>query len=821
MIIRRRFRPLGKLLQRFGRGQINNYTHTTNMASRADVPPLWQDDVQQPLNWADPDVRTDVEPADFGSEAAPRVQRRAVQRAPQQPPSAPAAPADAGPRRTPPDLWKIHELHTKMLDEAGYKMPPSPWAQPVDPETASPLPAPPSGSKPTVQRRPQTPSPDPTSSRPPGITPTPAPPIISGRRRGRVIEEKTPMEMDESQPEEPADDTPGWETELETGEDRPDLFEALMSEGVVQRRPNPDLSDAETFTPKFRPTPPQTPAAQQSTSRSPSAPDAPDSAPNIQRRESAQPPRTERAARTQPIPPPEAVQRQPAPQDAASEFYADDEADMPPSLVPAPGTTEADLLDMLGLPPDTPVRGLNPAAATPPGSASAPVQCQPAPPDVQRAESTPPTQASAAAQPTPPARPQINVPPTSPYKSQETGEQIDPDEDEPVGLAGPSVMRQPAVPESADEDDWSEPPAVASFTSFFEAAETAVTGSSWPENAPDEPLSSDWAGASDTDDQPGESLPRANPFPSEASSSAPTRPTPRVQRAPAETDLPSFDAPETLSEFDDTQPFVPFAPGSSTSPDTGSRIQRAAAPHPEIPGEPYPRSVDPSLLTDEEWGEPQDFWSADDSADSDSVVSPSTLAPTSVQRAEAPFAPTQQSGPDHDSASIGYHIEGLSESRGTAPTGRISRAKSGGTTEGDKLGGKTVPEGMSMELPSKTTTDTVSSSVTAPSGSSPTGGSKTGDSNLSGKTGGAAPGGSANTGNTSPSTTEWWEPAMSADEAGPMSSTGSSSAAPEDSSDSSPDNEAGGQGDVDKLARDVYNLLRDRLRVEQERRPKR
>src|SRR3990172_7007977 len=99
MIIRRRFRPLGRLLQRFGRLQINNYTHVTNLASRAEVPPAWEDTAQEPLVWTDPDVSPAAE--SVSSEAAPAVQREA------EPELAPEAPLPPGQRRTPRDLWLI------------------------------------------------------------------------------------------------------------------------------------------------------------------------------------------------------------------------------------------------------------------------------------------------------------------------------------------------------------------------------------------------------------------------------------------------------------------------------------------------------------------------------------------------------------------------------------------------------------------------------------------------------------------------------------------------------------------------------------------
>jgi hypothetical protein len=889
MIIRRRFRPLGKLLQRFGRGQINNYTHTTNMASRADVPPVWESDTQEPLIWSDPDVNPDMpDAASIEAAPTPAIQRRSsVQRKSVPASASTPTPADSGQRRTPPDLWKIHELHTKMLEEEGYRMPPSPWAQPVDPATASRLPAPPSGSKASaVQRRAQSPASQADPSRPPGIPPTPAPPTISGRRRGRVIEEKTPLEMGESSASMPDDETSGWETELETGEDRPDLFEALMSEGVIQRRPDPDLSDAETFVPQFRTTPPEPLVDRESSSPASSTSD---SAPAIQRSEAlSQPPRPERAARTRPQTPPvfqgssapPPVQRQSALPDAASEFYATDDADIPPALVPAPGTTESDLLDMLGLPPDTPVRGLNPASAiqpttdspaqtngpSTPAPSSAPaasVQRQSAPPDVQRAESTPPVQTPGApANPTPRTAQRVNVPPTSPYRSQTSGEQISPEHvsdsaspsSAPTSLSNPTVMRQPEVPDpqadasealnydaADDTGEWSEQPAVSGFTEFFEAAENAQTVNNWPSNEPVEPSFPQWSEPEAANPQPGESLPRANPFPpssepAAAVSSAPTRPTARVQRAEAEPDLPYMeeDESESFSDFEDTQPVdLPFTSSSAPMPEPGSQssVQRAAVPPDEMPGEPYPRMVDPALI--EEMAQQPEIpysWLASDEVEAQSPESPSqtsqTVAPRanrsassaqtpSVQRAEAPQPDPSQPETGDSSRSItpvGYHIEGLPENRGQAPSGHISHTKTGdtimrGKVDAGKLGGKTVPEGMSMELPSKTTTDSVPSSATAPSsGSSLTGGSK-----MAGKAGGGYLAGKTDFSSVPPPS---FDTVMS--ETQTVSET-----SPDSSSDAESESAPGGQNDVDKLARDVYNLLRDRLRVEQERRSKR
>ena len=889
MIIRRRFRPLGKLLQRFGRGQINNYTQTSNMASRAEVPSVWEEDTQQPLVWQDPDVNNPP-PADFGGDAAPApVQRRAsVQRSPQ--PAQAPTPGDSGPRRTPPDLLAIFKAHSQKQEEEGYVMPPSPWARPADSSSDSrQTPAQSSTAKP-VQRRAQAPAaPDPTPvSRPANIPATPAPQTVSSRRRGRVIEETTPQIEGEEAPvslpqasSAPTEEAPSWETELETAEDRPDLFEALMSEGVVQRRHDPDLSDAETFAPKFRPTPIETPAERPSPPTSSFASNAPAAnTPNVQRSEAAQPPRSDRAAQTPPQTPigiqglAAPVQRQ---SDDASEYYADDEVDMPPSLIPASGTTEADLLDMLGLPPDTPVRGLNPAAAVPPSTTSpaqtsapststpsstpaAPVQRQSAPPAVQRTESTSPAQSSTPANPTPPSGQRVNRPPRSNYPQQTSSAQPDsadiPASSAPTSLSNQTVMRQPQVPETqdnvveeADEAVWSEePPAVAGFTSFFEAAEAAQSENDWPENAPAEADMPDWSEPeSPANEPPGES-PRTNSFPmsnppAAITSNAPTRPaTPRVQRA--EADLPYIDEDllESFSDAEDTQPInLPFTSSAPTTqanstPEASNprSIQRAVVPSTEWSSEPDPYTDDLSFIEEEASSSEAMFWSDSDDVEpysAEYTSQPSEITPSgsrpvsssstpSVQRAESsPPAASQPADSYSSAAPIGYHIEGLPEHRGSAPTGQVSRAKTGDKTMGgDKLGGKTVPEGMSMELPSKTTTDTVPGAVTAPSS-----GKTDGGSNIGGKAGSSpAIGGKTDPGampppNTSSTTTLNTLPVDEA-VAEPASSPSGGS---DEGSEANPESAPGGQNDVDKLARDVYNLLRDRLRVEQERRPKR
>lgn len=855
MIIKRRFRPLGKVLQRFGRGQINNYTHTTNMASRADVPPMWEEDVQQPLVWAEPDVNP--EPADISTDVAPApVQRRlAVQRAPQPAPVS----GDPGPRRTPPDLLRIHEAHMQMLEEEGYRMPPSPWAQPVDPDTVSRLPSPPevTTTKPVQRRAQTTPAPEPApASRPANIPATPAPPTVSGRRRGRVIEEITPPVEGEEAPlsapqtsAAPDDEAPAWETELETAEDRPDLFEALMSEGVVQRRYDPDLSEAEVFTPKFRPTPTETPEERPSTpagSQASSTPSA--STPNVQRSETSQ-----RAERPEPTPPstPTVIQGSASPArvqrelDDAENYYANDEADLPPSLVPAPGTTESELLDMLGLPPDTPVRGLNPAAAMPTSNTSPaqPGASSTSTPGVQR-QSESPEASNTPANPTPSTSQQVNIPPTSPYKSQTTGEQIAPDDKPaaPTSLSNQTVMRQPEVSEAPDESDWSaEPSAVTDFTSFFEAAQTAVAGDNWQGDEPAEADVSDW---SESANEPsGDSPRRTNPFPMSnppaamTSNSAPTRPnTPRVQRAEA-------DEPEAFSEIEDTQPInLPFSSSapppeanthSSPTPSSTPSVQRASQPvSEEAPGEPYPLMADPAFIAEYASAQEPGFGSESDDDESYSAeytsqpseVTPDTSRSTgssstpSVQRSESPRTESSQFETSDAHPPIGHYIEGLSESRGTAPTGQVSRAKtSDKTIGGDKLGGKIVPEGMSMDLPGKTTTDSVPGAVTAPISGKlddafKSGGKSGGNPAISGKTDtwGVPPPSATATASTVP-----------VDEAVADNSSSPPDSSDEGSDEANPESESSSQTDVDKLARDVYNLLRDRLRVEQERRPRR
>src|SRR5690606_29882248 len=225
MIIRRRFRPLGRVLQRFGRVRINNYTGVTNLASRVEVPPVWEDSVHEPLIWPDADATT-APPAsepEYEPETTPPV----------------------GGHRTPRDLALILELHEQQLEQEGYEPTPSPFASAGLSVSGPPLSM---GAEPAIQRQPE---PEPAPPRRPRPV---SPPPETSRRRGSAIVEITPPQSDsvETGPPQPEPDAPAeWETELESEADRPDLYEALVAEGIVQRRPNPDLDSAEFYTPQF------------------------------------------------------------------------------------------------------------------------------------------------------------------------------------------------------------------------------------------------------------------------------------------------------------------------------------------------------------------------------------------------------------------------------------------------------------------------------------------------------------------------------------------------------------------------------------------
>ncbi|MBZ0301795.1 MAG: hypothetical protein K8J31_18755, partial [Anaerolineae bacterium] len=364
MIIQRRFRPLGRILQRFSRGRINKYTGVTNLAMRSEVAPAWEQDAQEPLVWPVP-----------GGGGAPAVPTPFED----EPEAAPADPTGA--RRTPRDLAMILELHEPMAGE----QPPSPFASAGPSVTGPPLSM---GSEPTTLQRQAEAAPVPLA-RPVRATP---PPVEGGRRRGRVIEEITPTAPDEMSadvPEAAETDTPDWETQLEAESDQPDLYNALVSEGIVQRRPEPDLSSAEVYTPPR--TSSRTPPAPRP--EQPTASSAGPAQPISRSTPPARPPAASESAPAQPIsrstplasPPTAPVQRQAAPSapDAGPSAEIRRSAAEADSLIPAEGSLEAAMLSELGLPPDTPVAGLRPSASrasTPDGPPAAPLPGPPPPP---------------------------------------------------------------------------------------------------------------------------------------------------------------------------------------------------------------------------------------------------------------------------------------------------------------------------------------------------------------------------------------------------------------------------------------------------------
>ncbi len=807
MIIRRRYRSLGKVLQRFGRTRINHYMAVTNLASRAEVPPVWQDSTQEPLVWRSADS------------AAPALAATEPEPQPEFQESLPPA------RRTPRDLALIFELHNEKLTEEGYQMPPSPWAAPPA-ENSSPPPGPANTeSRAAVQRQPQ--------STPPARPP--APPPAGSRRRGSAIVEVTPQPTAGEPPAaataDPSDtEAPGWETELSDDEDRPDLYEALVSEGIVKPASPPDLSSAEVFTPPARParqvTSPDVQRAPQEPQDAPPASD-PAPAPETPQRDSSAAPEAPRSAQNPapPTPPSEPpVQR------------ADTPAPPPAAFTPVEGSTEADMLDMLGLPPQTPVIGLrppaapadSPARADDSGPASPPPTSSPvspsAPPAVQRSSednasldnagidsantASPPAASSAPTEQVRRVPDAASTPPQAPAQRPPTSSSAP---TRPI----PPVRHQPQVPDSAtdndpappaaSQDDTPLPPAASVFASWFEVAETAL------DDAPQPPRSST-------------RTPPAGPATPPA--------TPPVQRQPAPPQTRRDDSDPL--EMEDTQPFTPSVPSSAGH--TTESSNAPAAPPRDVMRQPGPPAATDSHPLPRQQQPPEHSArtgpDAPPASDSMPPVPSQAITPAST-----PAAPP---------GSIAYGIEGVDNPRSpAAPAPAIFRAK--------------ILEGKQEQWEGKL------SSPEAPPPDSKIADSKTsgGSSGFSGKTSEIFPGKTDDTfsGKVDES------PPISSDNGGMNDSSGGNVPQNEptlselsdwladwNSSDSDsrsemsvpdavvtiPENEdapdqpaaettpaedsqdaAASAPDIDRLARDVYSIIRDRLRIERERQSRR
>lgn len=818
MIIQRRFRPLGTMLQRFGRGRINNYTTVTNLASRAEIAPFWEGAAEEPLVWADPEVaEPDVEAA--ADVQPPRAARRAPQpqRQVQRQPAAPPSPAPSGlvSQQTPSDLAFILERHRRQMETQEYVPPPSPFNRANDAPVGmrqSPRPA----AESTVQRQETSaPAPTPPAAQPsaPANVPPVRPAAPTGRRRGRVIEEITPPQPDSDDMELSAsvpDAAPDLEPDFEPEPDKPDLYEALVSEGIVQRRPDTPLNDAETFSPRTPANRPDAPRDVQRQADQPTYIDTSPARPTPRRSRSEVINRQINAGREAPIADDESQSAEPPPaqpsqpsqpetpvQRSLAESFSDSDAD---SAIPEAGSSEADMLDMLGLPPDTPVMGLRA-----PGQPSAQPAASPPAPPIQRQPAQP--------------DPVNNVPPRDDATPEITGS----DHPTPPSGTPSAVMRQEIFsgsdrPDAVDSFEDFVAPGPSDVPASFSTAETVLHDDHEDQGpAPD---------AAPLQRSPAASSP-ARP------DQAPTRPITRrqpdriVRRAPQETagqNAVDAAAPDFVDDFqdddDDTPDDIPPSglPADGMNAASAEGIQRRAAPTP-------PAHATPA------WDTAMD----DDAPEAD--VDTSSAAITTVHQAVTPPAtpntlaqrrstpPESSPPPVPDGGALpspnqpevppraGYKIEGISQvSQSEAAPGQVYRMKTGGKSAdadmskipssglGDALPSKTgnaepppppeSPNGSKLELPPELSSameawNTPESDLNPNATTSTSSGSNT-----------TAPASSESQSPTAPAQPENGD--VAAEEAAP--------------------GEDGGGVDIEQMARDVYNRLRDRLRIEQERR---
>jgi hypothetical protein len=125
---RRPFRTLGMRMQNFGRQLIHNYMASTNLPAPADLPPAWREDAETPLIWRKPD-ETDqqieaIDDLDQGDDHLPQVDFT-PQQALQQPVR--RKPAPAQPQRSgsgiDPRLSQILAFHQQRQKQANSPVP--------------------------------------------------------------------------------------------------------------------------------------------------------------------------------------------------------------------------------------------------------------------------------------------------------------------------------------------------------------------------------------------------------------------------------------------------------------------------------------------------------------------------------------------------------------------------------------------------------------------------------------------------------------------------------------------------------------------------
>ncbi len=788
-MVKRLFRPLGSRLQRFARLRINNFAPITNMASRTAIAPTWEEAVDEPLVWQapagaapptpEPEPETDFEPT-----VEPGV--------------------DSAPRRTPPDLALILELHEERRREAGVAEPPSPFR---DAGTSSPaVPGAPVQQQPArhVQRR-EAPATAPPRSTPP-------------QRRGRVISEITPSGPSAELPplDEPAaEPAPEWESEpeYEPTPDRPDLAEALISAGMmdapqpVQREPQPP---AEQQPPRRRHR-----AKIEYESTSALNPDAP-----VQRQESAPvasdevqdepaPPESPASPPTispnETLPPTPPLQRQPAtPAVPATDTESYD-------LSPASGTAEADMLDILGLPPDTPVVGLDPAVAQPARSPERP------PPPSSMSDTQPSASVTPAPESTDP--PAVERPAESPVNPplappSEASVAPTPPAQRPVTSPQPVQRQSPAPDEIASDSDDGADEYVDSSPDSEAPPAPPVQRRTIVDNVPNQPASVEPPLPETTPaDQP-----EATPIQRQAAApTPPSAPTPIGDVPP----IPSTDEPQSPPP-----PEQQFQAAPSPEPiaddfedyDSGDtrpiETLRDVEPLPEPPAPGYHIETPPTIAEQASPGQIS------------RIMPPDTTGVgggkgvSDVPASPAPFTPAfPVSDPNTQAGSlkIGTPSPTTKTTESTPPP---MGGKLGGKLGNDTMPGKTSAESPpgGMENPNEGSSDESPAGEMSPEAeelleslgfdTDPFGGESNPDA------GDDATADSPLAALLSDDNED--EAAASDPETGDAATEGDGEAGDEPSTAEDAAEDSG--INVDKLAQDVFSVLRDRLRIEQERR---